>query len=110
MISTASVVGFCLLAFFISVVRASARPSSRLFEGVELGIVLVSSLPRQRRLDSRGRNPVLFRQPVRQHSRDPAVKEVENPIIHVVTPRSQFMDAVAEKIGFRSAKLVSQFC
>jgi hypothetical protein len=76
---------------------------------VELGRLFVFSLSHQRRVDSVAGNSILFGQAVREDCRDSAVKEIENSIVDVLKSDSQFVYAVAEKIGFRPAQLVPQF-
>ena len=41
---------------------------------------------------------------VREHRCDAAVKEVENPVILPAIPNPQFVDPVAEQVGFRPAQ------
>ena len=70
---------------------------------MELGRLFVSSLSHQRRVDSVAGNPILFGQTVREDCRDSPVKEIENSIVDMLKSHSQFVYAVAEKIGFRPA-------
>src|SRR5664279_1572011 len=53
-------------------------------ERVELGRLFVSSLSRQRRVDSVAGNSILFGQAMREDCRDSAVKEIENSIVDVL--------------------------
>ena len=48
------------------------------------GRLLVSSLSRQRRVDSVAGNSILFGQAMREDCRDSAVKEIENSIVDVL--------------------------
>ena len=70
--------------------------------------MLKSSFPRQRRLNSCAWNYALLRQAVGEDRRDPPAKEEENPVIHVLQPDPQFVDTVAEKVGFRPTQFVTQ--
>src|ERR1035437_6886250 len=42
---------------------------------------------------------ILFSYRVRQHSDIPAMKEIQNPVIHRAQPVSQFVNAVSQQIG-----------
>src|ERR1700693_3421330 len=100
MISTASVVGFRLFPAF----TIQSLP-----ECMEFRRLLVSSLSRQRCVDVGARNSILFGQSVREDRCDSPVKEIENPVVNVLQPDSQFVNAVAEKVGFRASQFVPQF-
>src|SRR5437763_641620 len=106
MISTASVVGCFFPVLFI---LSSSRISSRLLKGMPDWVRFVSLLPCERVLDGGLGDPVLFRQSMCEHGRDPAVEEVQDSVVNVLETDSQFMYSVAEKVGFRSAQLVSEF-
>ena len=71
--------------------------------------MLVSSLSLQRGLDCRDGHPVLFRNRVSEYRRYTPVKEVQDPIVHVLKPDPQFMNSLAKKVSFGAAKLMTQF-
>ena len=77
---------------------------------MEVGVILVVSLSLQGNLDGGDGHLILFRQCVSEYRCGPAVKEVQNPIVHVLKPDAQFMDSLTEKVCFRPPKLMPQLC
>jgi hypothetical protein len=71
--------------------------------------LLISLLSHKRHVDIGARHSILFGQPMRQDRRNSAVKELENPVVNVPQPNSQFVDAVAKKVGFRTPQFVPHF-
>jgi len=80
-----------------------------LLKGVEPGVFLVPSLSRQRHLDGSRGNSVLFGQPVGKNRGDSVMKKIEDPIVDMVQTDPQFMNAIAQQVGFGPPQLVTKF-
>jgi len=55
-----------------------------------------------------GRDLVFFRNPMRDNRRNPAVKEVKDPIVHVLKSDTEFINSVPEQVGFGSSEFVAE--
>ena len=64
-------------------------------------------LPLNRPLDFFGRNLSLLDDPVRYDCSYSPVKEVQDPVLHMLEAQPQFVDPIPQIVPFRSAKFVT---
>src|SRR5690349_19694219 len=94
MISTASVVGFVRLAMSSLLVRVAGRIRLKPFLPLNCAINLLR------------RDDPLFHNPVRDHSCDRSVEEIQDPMMNSAKTDPEFVDAVTQEVRFRPAQLV----
>ena len=58
-------------------------------------------------IDLTGRHPILFDHPMGEHRGGSTVEEKEDPIIYVLPADAEFIDVIAEVVGFGPAELVA---
>src|SRR5690349_12613278 len=96
-----------LVLAFIAGFSWYGRPLSKV--GVLLRVTSKRLQPPQSKLDVVGRHFAFFDESVRENCRGRAVKAVQQTIMHVSESDSQFVNAIAERIGGRTGHLPSQF-
>ena len=76
--------------------------------GMAIRIVSEMSLASDRTVDFSRRNYILFRASVAQ-DRAALMKEIENSVMNVAVPHPQFIDVIAQVVGFWTPQFMSAF-
>ena len=84
-------------------------PASVLFVGVVRWIVFKASHPSNGAIDLLRRDDPLFDQTMRNDRRDPAVKEVQDSMVHALQANAQLVYSIPKVIRLGPTEVMAQF-